>query len=123
LDLHSTAVVNKNDPPLPPSTTSESKQQREEWMLLDPSEPVIPQPTPPLHSLTHSDSLTEGYGENTASGRTLSGGVDFFSSLGTEHRKRETKDRHNPETVRHHFISIFLRAQCVPRFQGSALVN
>jgi hypothetical protein len=116
-------VANENDPPLPHSTTSESKQQREEWMLLDPSEPVIPQPTPPLHSLTHSDSLTEGYGENTASGRTLSGGVDFFSSLGTEHRKRENKDKHNPETVRHYSTSIFLRAQYVARLQRSALVN
>lgn len=34
-----------------------------------------------------SETMTDGYGEDTSSGRTLGGDVDFFSSLGTE-RKR-----------------------------------
>ena len=81
------------DPALPHATTTESKPQREEWMLLQPSEPVVPLQSPPLHSLDHGDTLTDGYGEKSSGNRTASGGVDFFSSLGTEHRKKDVKDK------------------------------
>jgi hypothetical protein len=99
LDIRSTANVMDDDPALPRATTTESKQQREEWMLLQPSAPVVPLPTPPLHSLDHGDTLTDGYGERTTGNRTMSGEVDFFSSLGTEHRKKDVTDKRNPETV------------------------
>ena len=105
-----------NDPELPHATTSESKQQREDWMLLEPSAPVIPLQTPPLHSIDHSNSLTEGYGENTASGRTSSGGVDFFSSLGTE-RRRKDNNKANLETVCNLFHSTLLYHSQYSRLQ------
>jgi hypothetical protein len=99
LDIHSTADVIDTDPVLPRATATESKQQREEWMFLQPSAPVVPLPTPPLHSLDHGDHLTDGYGEKTSGNRTMSGEVDFFSSLGTEHRKKDVNDKRNPENV------------------------
>ncbi|PVF95016.1 hypothetical protein CPB86DRAFT_607813 [Serendipita vermifera] len=98
LGLKSTANVSSNDPPLPTGIATESKPQREEWMTLEPSQPVLPTGTPPLHSL-RSDSPTEGYGEKSGNNRTVSGHVDFFSSLGTEHRKKEPKDKHNLEAA------------------------
>lgn len=96
------------DPELPRATTTESKQQREEWMLLQPSEPVLPLQTPPLHSLQHGDALTDGYGEKTTGNRTTSGGVDFFSSLGTEHRRRDINDKKKLDAVRR-----YLHALCI----------
>jgi hypothetical protein len=104
LGLKSTANISSNDPPLPHAASTESKLQREEWMMLEPTRPVLPAGTPPLQSL-RSDSPTEGYGEKSSNNRTASGQVDFFSSLGTEHRKKETKDKHNPEAVRRHLKS------------------
>lgn len=69
-------------------------------MLLEPSNATVPTPTPPLHSLSHNDSLMEGYGEEETNKRTMTGQVDFFSALGTEHRPRNIKDKPNPEKVR-----------------------
>lgn len=38
------------------------------------------------------DSLTESYGDPTVNSRAMGGGVDFFSNLGTE-RKRKEKEK------------------------------
>ena len=35
--------------------------------------------------------MTDGYGEDESSNRTLGGGVDFFSALGTEHQRKDPK--------------------------------
>lgn len=35
--------------------------------------------------------MTDGYGEDETSNRTLGGGVDFFSALGTEHQRKDPK--------------------------------
>ncbi|KIM24663.1 hypothetical protein M408DRAFT_26787 [Serendipita vermifera MAFF 305830] len=99
LELTSSANAMETDAELPRATTTESKQQREEWMLLQPSAPVVPLQTPPLHSLDHGDTLTDGYGDSTSGNRTASGNVDFFSGLGTEHRRRDAKDKNKVETV------------------------
>ncbi|KAG8807338.1 hypothetical protein FRC17_004509, partial [Serendipita sp. 399] len=99
LELHSSAQALKEDLGLPHSTVTESKMQREEWMLLEPAAGTVPSKSPPLESARHQDSLTEGYGEETSSNRTASGQVDFFSSLGTEHRPRGGKDKVNPDNA------------------------
>lgn len=39
------------------------------------------------------ESMTDGYGEPSEGGRTLSGGVDFFSSLGTEKKRNRPEKR------------------------------
>ncbi|KAI6147355.1 CwfJ C-terminus 1-domain-containing protein-like protein [Pisolithus tinctorius] len=80
LKLTSRAQASESDPPLPPALVTESK--------LKPSRP------PAQQFPTTDDSLTDGYGEPSGSGRTLGGAVDFFSSLGTE-KKRNKPEKPN----------------------------
>ena len=42
---------------------------------------------------------TSGYGESSSNARTMSGTVDFFSSLGTEKKKKPPPDRPDPSKV------------------------
>ena len=83
----------ENPPPLPQSLRTESKPKRDDWML-EPTAPVINNPTSqfssrPLVVLPDEEmSLTEEYGNPEQDKRTFGGGVDFFSSLGTEHKKK-----------------------------------
>lgn len=93
LDITSSTSPKDATPALPPAITTESKMQREEWMLLEPSSSTVPASTPPLKSLGRAaDSLTEGYGDETMDSRKPSGEVDFFSGLGTVHREKKQKD-------------------------------
>ncbi|KAJ9120826.1 hypothetical protein QFC22_002760 [Naganishia vaughanmartiniae] len=39
-----------------------------------------------------ADDLTDGYGDGSTGGRTLGGGVDFFGSLGTEHKRKDPNE-------------------------------
>jgi hypothetical protein len=68
----------------------EVKLKRDDWMLEPATNQAAldteSQPTT-LPGHTVPESLTDGYGEETVSTRTLGGDVDFFSTLGTE-RKR-----------------------------------
>ncbi|KAF9454844.1 hypothetical protein P691DRAFT_770356 [Macrolepiota fuliginosa MF-IS2] len=90
LNITSTATESPSDPSLPPATKSESKLQRDEWMLLPPSIPTIPiSALPPGRPTIDDESLTEDYGESSSNARNLGGGVDFFSSLGTQHKKKQ----------------------------------
>lgn len=100
-----------NSLPLPSPAPTETKLKRDDWMLLDSIEPTLPQTSssPPLSTrmVTHPDndaSLTEDYGEPTESRRALSGGVDFFSSLGTE-RKKNRPEKPDPSKVGLVFLS------------------
>ncbi|PFH53394.1 hypothetical protein AMATHDRAFT_84030 [Amanita thiersii Skay4041] len=63
---------------------AQAKLKRDEWMLVPSSSPFI------SSNDGNHQSLTEDYGEPSTSSRNLPGGVDFFSSLGTEHRKRNS---------------------------------
>lgn len=92
-----------NSAPLPPSAPTESKLKRDDWMMLDPviSTPIETQTVSSKRSNVRMDedtSLTEDYGEPTADTRTLGGGVDFFSSLGTE-RKKNRPEKPDPSKV------------------------
>lgn len=73
--------------------------ERDDWML----EPALGQSesSRPLAQQfpTTDESMTDGYGELPGSGRTLSGGVDFFSSLGTE-KKRNKPEKRSIDEVR-----------------------
>lgn len=42
---------------------------------------------------TSRGGLTDGYGEEEVSNPTLSGGVDFFSALGTEHKRKDPNEK------------------------------
>ena len=45
------------------------------------------------------ETMTDGYGDAPSNSRTLGGGVDFFSSLGTERVKKPPPNRPNPDEV------------------------
>ena len=79
---------------LPHAVNTETVLKRDEWMLMPTSAPAMPADVryrPKSHerplALPTNDSFTEDYGELSSHSRTTSGGVDFFSSLGTERKK------------------------------------
>ena len=85
------AEAGPEDPPLPPPTRTETTLKRDDWML---------EPGPTTSAVTASSSsfkvargdedvdMMDGYGDAAANSRNMSGGVDFFSSLGTERKKK-----------------------------------
>lgn len=109
LGLRTSAVEGPNDPPLPQLKPTESKLVRDEWMLLPPSAPVVPAASSSsrLAMPTGNESLTEEYGDSNENGRTMSGGVDFFSSLGTEKRKKPIGNKVD-EKVRSTVLSVWV---------------
>ena len=64
-------------------------------MLLPPSIPTAPaEPSSSkLMMPTGNESLTEDYGDPVENGRTMGGGVDFFSGLGTERKKKPKENK------------------------------
>lgn len=75
-------------------------------MLLPPSSVTVPELTPSSSKViipAGDESLTEDYGEANQDARTMAGGVDFFSSLGTE-RKKPKNEKPDPEKV--HFLTL-----------------
>lgn len=94
--------------PLPDATSTDSKtQERQAWMLEPPvtAPPVSSKPFGESNfpkcagtsagrsqPITTDMDMTDGYGENESSNRTMSGGVDFFSGLGTEHKRKDPQD-------------------------------
>ncbi|OBZ68794.1 Pre-mRNA-splicing factor cwf19 [Grifola frondosa] len=105
LKITSRAASEESDPPLPPTFTTETVLKRDDWMLMPseaPSEAVAPSSSR-LRVPTGDESMTEEYGEPSQNARTTSGGVDFFSNLGTEIRKKKPQpDRPDPDKL---FIS------------------
>lgn len=97
---------------LPGSTATESKtRERDSWML-EPTEAAPPTTSNPFAErnipksagLTAARSqavdMTDGYGEEESSGRTLGGGVDFFSALGSEHKRKDpNEDKPDPSKL------------------------
>jgi hypothetical protein len=67
---------------------------RDEWMLAPSTKPTALEDEHSRTSAARSklptgdESLTEDYGESTASGRTLGKDIDFFSSMGTERKRK-----------------------------------
>lgn len=71
-------------------------------MLLLPSDAPVPSSSsrPLVQQFpTGDDSYTDGYAESSVSGRTLGGAVDFFSSLGTEKKRKPRPDKPDPDKV------------------------
>ncbi|EAU85946.1 complexed with Cdc5 protein Cwf19 [Coprinopsis cinerea okayama7 len=117
LEIVSTADERAAQAELPPTTTVESKLKRDDWMLAPPSILTVPSDGP--SSLRSQQSLTEDYGEPSSGARNMSGGVNFFSSLGTEHRKKNPKpDKPNPDhpVVHHKELNPDIREGKVPTF-------
>jgi hypothetical protein len=95
LKLTSHATSSSSDPVLPPTPATETYLKRDEWMLETPPAPVVRVNT----SLMADESLTDDYGDPASGSRTINGGVDFFSSLGTEVKKKERPDHPDPAKV------------------------
>ncbi|TFK40716.1 CwfJ C-terminus 1-domain-containing protein-like protein [Crucibulum laeve] len=93
LKLTSSALSGPGDPPLPHAIPAETPIQRDEWMLAPRSVPSVHtgEASTSRRLPTGDESLTEEYGETTEGARTLGGGVDFFSSIGTEVKKKNPK--------------------------------
>lgn len=120
LNLKSRAVELPDDPPLPPSKPTESKLVRDEWMLLPPSAPSVPsEPSSSRLTMpTGNDSLTEDYGDLAENGRTLGGGVDFFSSLGTERRRKPKEEKVDDKVRFFHLFQHFQWLMLLPVAEG-----
>jgi hypothetical protein len=74
---------------LPEITTAQPALKRDEWMLEPSHTPASSSSIPQKRALALEDqSLTEEYGEPSTNIRSAIGGVDFFSSLGTERQKK-----------------------------------
>ncbi|KAI0712218.1 CwfJ C-terminus 1-domain-containing protein-like protein [Earliella scabrosa] len=95
LELKTRAEERPGDPPLPPPTRSETVLKRDEWMLMPPSTPTIP--ISPSRGTPMDEDPMDGYGEPSSNARTTGGSVDFFSSLGSERKKKPQPDRPDPD--------------------------
>ncbi|KAJ7069993.1 CwfJ C-terminus 1-domain-containing protein-like protein [Mycena amicta] len=106
LKLTSAAIPSRSEPPLPHAAATESALKRDDWMLAPRSAPVLPEGEQPsrrrLEAPSGDESFTEDYGEPSQDQRTLGGGVDFFSSLGTEAKKKPRDDRPDPNKLAVH---------------------
>ncbi|KZP31432.1 hypothetical protein FIBSPDRAFT_1037429 [Athelia psychrophila] len=98
LNITSHANAGPSDPNLPPTGSTVTSLKRDEWMLLPSSTATATTDVPHKQPFTGDDSLIENYGEPAAVPPSSSGGnVDFFSSLGTEvKKKRDLLDRPEP---------------------------
>lgn len=105
LKLTSHAQTSEEDCILPPTTTTETKLQRDEWMLLPPSDAPRPSSSsdrPLAQQFPSGDDIyTDGYAESSVSGRTLGSAVDFFSSIGTVKKRNPQLDKPDPDKVFH----------------------
>ncbi|EPQ54755.1 hypothetical protein GLOTRDRAFT_77477 [Gloeophyllum trabeum ATCC 11539] len=97
LKLTSRAIEEPSDPPLPPPLRTETALKRDDWMLMPPTAPSVPTVTSTAHTPNGDESLTDDYGEPEQNQRRLDGGVDFFSSLGTERKKKPAPEKPDPE--------------------------
>jgi hypothetical protein len=66
-------------------------------MTLPTSHPVVPLSPLPVTHVPQRESFTEGYGDPDGDGRTLNGEINFFNNLGTERKRKQPKDRIDPE--------------------------
>ncbi|KAF9464145.1 CwfJ C-terminus 1-domain-containing protein-like protein [Collybia nuda] len=93
LKLVSSAVAGPSDAELPPNSITETTLKRDDWMLLPTTVPTLPTDA----RLKADDSMTDDYGEPSDGRRTLGGGVDFFSSLGTDTKRKPKLQRPDPD--------------------------
>ncbi|KAI0075064.1 hypothetical protein K474DRAFT_1664650 [Panus rudis PR-1116 ss-1] len=90
LKLKSRSEALPGDPPLPPATKTETSLKRDEWMLDPVIAPTVPDVSSRLAPGTPGeDEEMEVETTNTSdASKPIHTTTDFFSSLGTEHRKK-----------------------------------
>jgi hypothetical protein len=67
-------------------------------MLLPPTAPSLPVDTR-KHIQVTDESMTDDYGEASGGQHTLDGGIDFFSSLGTDVKRKPRPEQPDPDRV------------------------
>lgn len=93
LKLTSHASESVQDASTPPARASESKLKRDDWMI-EPNNATSSFPYTSTTTATRVDlpsgveSFTEDYGDAGENRRDMSGNIDFFSSMGTERKRR-----------------------------------
>ena len=101
LKLTSSSEPGPSAPPLPPAAATESTLKRDDWMLLPKSavNDSSVSRVSPQQSFAGDESLTEDYGDPSGGSRS-GNGIDFFSSLGTEIKKKNPKsNKPDPDRV------------------------
>ncbi|KZW01458.1 hypothetical protein EXIGLDRAFT_602781 [Exidia glandulosa HHB12029] len=76
----------------PAPAPTKSAIEREEWMQPPPSSSRV-------SGLSRSDDVTDGYGDEDAAPRARGSEVDFFTSMGTERKRKEKTMAPNPEDL------------------------
>ncbi|KAF8073627.1 CwfJ C-terminus 1-domain-containing protein-like protein [Lyophyllum atratum] len=94
--LTSKAVTDPSGVKLPPNLSTETPIKRDEWMMLPAAAPAIP-PEARREIELNDVSMTDNYGEPSNSSRSLGGSVDFFSSLGTDIKRKPRPERPDPD--------------------------
>ncbi|KAK0439782.1 CwfJ C-terminus 1-domain-containing protein-like protein [Armillaria borealis] len=87
LKLTSSATAGSSSSTFQPLIPTESTLKRDDWMLEEPAAQAS-RPSSSRIQLQDDENFTEDYGEASGSRRALGGGVDFFSTLGTDVRKK-----------------------------------
>lgn len=92
LKLTSSSEPGPSAPPLPPAAVTESTLKRDDWMLLPNSaaNDSSVSRVSAQQSFAGDESLTESYGEPSGGSRS-GNGIDFFSNMGTEIKKKNPK--------------------------------
>ncbi|CAL1713333.1 unnamed protein product [Somion occarium] len=88
LKLTSRSISEPSDPPLPPPTTLQTYLKRDEWMLDPTAMDVVPEIGSRIPPGTPGDEAMADTRDVAAPAKSLPAGTDFFSSLGTELRKK-----------------------------------
>ena len=97
MKLTTSAIAGPSDPEKPPNLSTETPLKRDEW-LLPPIAPSIPTDIRKQIQV-NDESMTDEYGEASGNQRTLGGGIDFFSSLGTDVKRKPRSERPDPDQV------------------------
>lgn len=100
LKLTSRAVTEASDPLLPPSTTTESKLKRDDWMLDPTATPVIPDIQSRMPPGIPDDDTSMDVSPDGIPLKAIPATSDFFSSLGTELRPKAPPKNPDQDKVR-----------------------
>ncbi|KAF8237164.1 hypothetical protein L208DRAFT_1421678 [Tricholoma matsutake] len=96
LKLTSSAIPGPSAPEQPPILSTQTPLKRDDWMSLPPTTPSLPDDIR-KHIKVTDESMTDDYGDASGGQRTLGGGIDFFSNLGTDVKRKPFQERPDPD--------------------------
>lgn len=105
LKLTSSAIPGPSAPEQPPILSTQTPLKRDDWMSLPLTTPSLPDDIR-KHIKVTDESMTDDYGDASGGQRTLGGGIDFFSNLGTDIKRKPFQERPDPDQVSHSYCSM-----------------